>query len=97
MSSLWAKATIIVLRTAGLRPLLAAFLVHKPAPGQLDHAVAHSGIPRSRQSFFSTLDPAFVWCAGQASVARHCPLISQLAREHFLDGISAVSTPMPMI
>jgi len=86
ISSLRARATIMVLRSAPRTiPPRRWLLEHEPTPRQLDHAAANPCIACPGQPFFPALAAAFVRSPCNATVARHRPLVPQVAREHFMD------------
>ena len=97
MSSLRARATIIVLRgataigRAGLVPLGQCAVLLKPqkAPGELDHPTADPDVAGFGKPLFPPLGAAFVRRTRQAGVARHRPAVTHWSRQH-LDNSEAV-------
>src|SRR4051812_38654320 len=70
----------------------AVLLEQKKPPGELDQAAAHPCIAGLGQALLAPLGPAFVWRAGQASIARHGPASRRLRQSTSWTSISAVST-----
>ena len=93
MSSLRARATIILVLRAPLTPSVrlrnhcarrAVLLEQQEAPSELDQAAAHPGVARFGETFLASLGPAFIRRTGEPGVACDGPAVTQIAREHFL-------------
>ena len=92
ISSLRAKATIIVLREPRAFSVRASIplrqgtllLELEKAPRQLDHPPAHPSVAGSGEPFLAAFAPALVGRAREARVARHGAPVAQVARQDLL-------------
>ena len=94
MSSLRARATIIVLRVPA-RPSAVASLIPQcqgalllklqKAPSELDHTTTDPGVAGSGKPLFASASATFVRRTRQAGIARHCFAIAHPPGEHLMN------------